>query len=120
MTLIERLEKAESGSRELDAEIACHIDGRRFQAIDRADRVIFNVDGVGWPVWRSLKEIPHYTTSLDAALTLVPEGLWFSVGCENDFTPVATVYAQNEQFDAFASSPALALCIAALKARSTP
>ncbi len=60
--------------------------------------------------------IPRYTTSLDAAVTLVPEKYWWSVrngGC------YATVGPSNwHDLEGEAKTPALALCAAALKARA--
>lgn len=135
--LIERLEKAPEGSRELDAEIAI------------ASRSPFAANYRKLPEW-ALKNFPTwcktgrvgqvacehdngepglnwgalpFSTSLDAALTLVPEGWGSKVmvsnnrscghavvsdswGCEH-----RTFYANQ------AATPALALCIAALKAR---
>ncbi len=55
--LIARLNAATEGSHELDAAI--------YLAINEA-----------WPVANP----PRYTTSLDAALTLVPEGMFWNVG----------------------------------------
>lgn len=110
--LIERLEKASEGNRLLDAEIG------RLIASEHDDRTR--------PLW---------TTSLDAALTLVPEGwggriylsgavsLW-SDG--PDLGAVCRALAKNETpreptkkvvGSSDCGSPALALCIAALKAR---
>ena len=74
---------------------------------------------------------PHYTTSLDAALTLVPEG-WGWAAAELDkgepsavvtnFLPQlkpGTLDANPDRIDfrSKAATHALALCIAALKAR---
>ena len=73
------LEAATEGSRELDARLACaeEVHIRRFIGVDKLGRVQFEVDGIGHTVWRLLKDIPHYTTSLDAALTLTGD-FWMS------------------------------------------
>jgi len=109
--LIERLEAAPEGNRELDAEL--------YTAL--------------WP--QGVYEAPHtaedcfertppYTTSLDAALTLIdkekfpilvlqgmgPAGFYARVGMRD--VSVAALYGEG-----VAPTPALALCIAALKAR---
>ena len=71
--------------------------------------------------WYAYYRIPilHYTTSLDAAMTLVPEGLLWAV----ERNPVSvqwwgSVYdAMEDLTNSVAATPALALCIAALKAR---
>ena len=60
--------------------------------------------------------VPNYTTSLDHALTLVPEGwIWdvTSTGCAWTMPDDVCV----EQYSAYAATPALSLCIASLKAR---
>lgn len=120
MTLIERLEKAEAGSRELDAEIA-PLDGR----------VCANVET---QLWKKVVDghlfigLPHYTTSLDAALTLVPQP-WRVYAMQQETWPNDAVQRwfagldhipHTESMMGKARTPALALCIAALKARSTP
>ena len=62
--LIAELERATEGSRELDAKI--------FRAIGHCPKDFSPwpfVEGSHWD-----EEIPHFSTSLDAALTLVKEG----------------------------------------------
>ena len=68
-----------------------------------------------------LTKVPHYTTSIDAALTLVPEG-WslyhldtFGGGGYCEVTP--SDGDESDCINGQASTPALALCIAALKAK---
>lgn len=110
-TLIEKLEAAAEGSRALDAQIHAFVFG-----ITHSD---------DWP---------HYTTLLDAALTLVPEGdydqFWIrsSRGDErHKLWRVRIALETIEENDtgtgpvAFgqADTPALALCIAAFRARFT-
>lgn len=98
--LIERLEKATGPDREIDHDIRKTVEG--------------------WHENTRLTQVPLYTTSIDAALTLVPEGVhwqlrtsevpgWFT-SCWGDF---GVTWAQYS-----AASPAIALCIAALKARA--
>jgi hypothetical protein len=90
--IIARLETATEGSRELDAEI-----GRMFGA-PRYTRNAPNIPNQ--PVW------PNYTTSIDAALALVPEGVkWWSI-----------LYEAAQAGDDLGNLP-LAICIAALRAR---
>ena len=141
--LIARLERATEGSRELDAEIAVAV-----RSLDtEGDKSLPKWAGKNYPIWRarpdgrvecvhtdgtgSLNWSPlHYTTSIDAALSLVPEPkkLAWGVGTmKRDGDPKIT-YAANCRrfgridagqplFDAEAATPALALCIAALRAR---
>lgn len=96
--LIARLEAASEGSRELDKSIAITVG--TYQAPDRGD-----------PYGSWLR----YTSSLDAALTLVPEFCFVktsprgaTAGCNGHICATTA---------ATAPTPALALCIAALKAR---
>lgn len=121
--LIERLEQATEGSRELDGEIfrlvyPCQDPAHwhRFQDAwahqDHEDAIAYEMAN-------------FYTTSLDAALTLVPEGdEWVvsnhgQIGLENlAFAGVYGAAIPGSSCDTNAASPALALCIAALKARS--
>ncbi len=101
--LIKKLEEAMEGSRELDVEVS--------KFIGRID---------GWPA-------PYYTTSIDCALTLVPKGYWELGGPhpQNGFSAyLAEVHPLMVKKNttlildgADAPTPALALCILALKAR---
>lgn len=137
--LIARLEKAETG-REIEVRIyvALHPDQRTlFDAGDLRTRrpatygrlADFGLDG--WTDWEALAMTfgaPQYTASLDAALTLVPEGWTWQVSGP-DLSERAFAYVREYQPDqprpmrpdaegsARVPSPALALCIAALKAR---
>ena len=107
--LIARLEAAEEGSRGLDNEIA-HAVG-----------AFFPEDPVCFP--------PYYTTSLDAALTLVPVGFEVTLRfngvvypraglseCSAHLTKGGRQYP-SQVMDCEARTPALALCIASLRAR---
>ncbi len=100
--LIARLEAASEGSEELN---------------DAIDFELFGSD-----------EARPYTTSLDAALTLVPEGWWLRSieGCpqQNEWDAMLdqktipwgkAIGCANENVGS--PTPALAVCIAALKAR---
>ncbi|MDH3376209.1 MAG: hypothetical protein OEQ39_04475 [Gammaproteobacteria bacterium] len=98
--LIERLEAAESGSRELDANIALSMGG--------SVKLVPGPNGAQWP---------HYTTSIDAALTLVPEGWrWQVSGFEASGEACVDSLALDLERYGAAATPALALVIAALRA----
>ncbi len=120
--LIPRLRNAAEGSQELSAEIARDVVGLRFHQ---------------WPVWvhvrsrmhdaSALGPCPAYTTSLDDAVTLVPENWSWSVGTDFDMPGRAiltwggvTSDDRPQRITITAETPALALCIAALEARNTP
>ncbi len=118
--LIAELERATEGSRELDAKI--------FRAMDFCP-----AHHNPWPFtpdshWG--RTIPEFTTSLDAALTLSLEGWgWLVRGGDGEVfanltrggTPVMVEghQANSDWQDnpTYAPTPALALCIASLRAR---
>lgn len=98
--LLERLEKAEGPSRGLDMDLG---------------------NTLGEPM------IPRYSASLDAAVALCarvhPTGLWSVLVFQHE---PSTVYLaevdglclwEGQDFDGKASTPALALCIAVVKAK---
>lgn len=105
--LIERLEKATEPKRTLDRALSMVL-----------------VESGELDCHPPLAEVPHYTASIDAALTLTPKGancqgfdtspreVFAFVSCNN----VADGHWHAEAFHK--TSPAIALCIAALKARA--
>lgn len=116
--LIEKLKAAEAGSRELDAEIAKALGqphGMR-EEVDVESRTIIEWDCTG-----------RYTTSLDAIVALVEEklpGHHWSVSRQCEYPALA---GRDHRFAAFVGNygtpkraegptPALALCIALLRA----
>ena len=121
MNLIEQLERATEGSRELDVAItrAC------YPALIQQHASYYLAD--------IRVDIQPYTTSLDAALTLVPEGWAWNVSSNNvaticrnwddDSAPVFWSQRPTRRHVAWSehkgtvATPALALCIAALKAQ---
>lgn len=134
-TLIARLEQAEEGSRELDIEIHTVVwpDKTTPRHTPPELPASFGQDAVSLEMHDAL----HYTTSLDDARTLVPEGMERhdfemsrSVRGEKDWefwtlwqvrlAIDAADYDEDEtsgQYIGCASTPALALCIANLKAK---
>lgn len=120
--LIERLKKAMGPDRVLDCDIwmsrHMEVEAEFWKTV-----VAANIEGRG--------DIPRYTGGIDAALTLVPEGaVWHvmtdygdlnraKVGPPNN--PSASIYRDESRFlfvQADGETPAIALCIAALKSRS--
>lgn len=103
MTIIDKLERADGPDREIDAMIHFHVTA-----------------GIGCGM---AQDAPHYTSSIDAAMTLVPEEYVWSV---NTFAEPSRASAYLVRHDncyvktgnQFCATPALALCIAALRARS--
>jgi hypothetical protein len=95
--LIQRLRAATGPDRELDAEI--------YRFIPVSDR-------------QHLVVVPAYTASLDAAITLIPDGLdWEVKTAPHRKGAIARVVSMDATFWAEAATPALALTIAALLAR---
>lgn len=121
--LIERLERAEAGSRDLDFAIA--VAAQPFRVKVRRDEDIearYDALPIEGSKSGAFYEVPPFTTSLDAALSLMPEGLAWVVSKQdgNPFAACGPVdrtgwVAWSE--DNRAATPAIALCIAALKAR---
>lgn len=129
--LIARIEAASGPDRELDCRILCADKNWHFRKMivpeNNASHVSFRTsDGD-----KSLYYTPKYTASVDAALTLVPDGmLWMvtNTGVDDphkpDFSKATAVVADwrrsaSEGGDRSAATPALALCAAALRARAT-
>lgn len=121
MDLIQRLQEAAEGSRELDLEIGEAVAVVRFNPATgryRTDRL--NKETL-------VHNAPRYTTSIDAALTLVPEHFRWSVNARQNAVDRVDGYLAHvwfgttpsyESTETWAATPALALCIAALKART--
>jgi hypothetical protein len=137
--LIARLRAATGPDRELDAAIEAMLDGPAVRAA--GGDIIANEAGIcrwqeppphgsGTGQWRAARL--RYTGSLDAALTLVPEGwTWHAgrheTGCGHaymhngkpHFVGVAAVpNPTRRSSEVRATTPAIALCIAALRARA--
>ena len=144
--LIKRLRNATEGSRGMDAEIALSAgwtvwqskhgywnldgpNGERFSTIDSYREPRHCPDtGVenpkyGIPPWEDLADLaglPLWTTSIDAALTLVPEGRHGNLRLGPDGRTDIFCFGVNLDCADYISDhlvPALAICIAALEAR---
>lgn len=115
MDLAERCEKADGADWNLSADIA------RAMGWAEGEHAWHSLD------WRSRQSgPPHYTNSLDAALSLVPEGWRWSL--DHTQKPpyrdcgMATLYAPGDGWtpadvsEIYGATPALALCAAALRA----
>lgn len=119
MLIIEKLEAATGPDRELDAEIAKALGWTTF---------MFGGAGL---CWKDLDghvraEQPHFTSSLDVALTLTPEiekphFPWLAVKSNNPNNPIGCrceMWLDNVQnFRGRGATIAIAVCIAALRAR---
>lgn len=112
--LIARLEAVTVGDRMLDGDIR--------EAIGEWKNI-----GGHWLEHKSTGErkrgsildgLPNYTTSLDAALTLLKEGWGWTCNKTITFDCGAQVFGHDIHADGNAKTPALAMCSAALRARS--
>jgi hypothetical protein len=127
--LIALLEESKEGSRELDDAVWAATQGMEFRWREgkRPEWFVkecycddYPAHKLGASHWRSFGPGaggPHYTTSLDAALSLVPEGCaWDArfLPCKDGDVHEARV---NFDFPSHAATVPLALVIAALKAR---
>lgn len=129
--LIKRLEEATEGSRELDVWISFAIgdyvahDQNDIEKCAREWCELNEYDpgeGYGVPYVSCAADtvgIPRYTTSLDAAMTLVPEGWWFLDLTQDDGGWQAGVIKPGYETgtDGPMATGPIALCIAALKAK---
>lgn len=128
LELAAKVEAAEGPDRELDAEIwlACTPGATRDQwsYIHNATGRECHVDETRDASHR-LVIIPAYTSSVDAAMMLVPEGWFWRVGHSTLYAGWAHLNRKHPDFcnredehSAQAAAPALALTAASLKARS--
>ena len=130
--LIAELEAATEGSRDLDYKIAKETGWRFHGEKDFKEFGLFWRDATT-DEW---KQLPWWSTSLDAALTLAPEGhrCSFDIPGAEGGRNHATVVKYSQVSEAvhlkatpeeiielwnhsYAATPALALCLAALRAR---
>lgn len=113
--LIERLEKATGPDRELDRDIARALGGKYPTQDGKGDYIEWAVND-GW------KKLRAFTASIDAALTLVgPDQSWVVHGPWTNgryCAGVALTIGGAWDDDQAGATAAIALCIAALKARA--
>lgn len=129
--LIERLEKARAPDRALDIAILQETDANGYRIEDDGTILVSGDQGEGSGWFNIGYEVPAFTASIDAALTLVPETFDYEVtilGTADDETwTCASIRwwkekrAINERGwqnrSANSKSTAIALCTAALKVR---
>lgn len=117
--IIAKLETAEAGSRELDALVAETAGwGDQDETGGWHQTGVFFDDG---KLRRTVYEVelPHFSTSVDAALTLVPEGHWLQHLGQTLIGWRCLIEKEGQSFVVKTSTTAaLALCIACFKARA--
>lgn len=136
-SIIERVEAATGPDRELDLAIHHIAQAKRYRwaefggahpdqrlvAVEVEPEGLHETMYLSWIDKADVRTIPAYTASLDAAMTLVPEGSsewnvegWGSPSAVHDGR-LSTAWVSGAR-RVYAATPALALCAAALKARS--
>ena len=123
--LIQRLQDASEGSRELDALIRCAVYAPSSAYVEQSPIngawcVFEGVDRSGRArLWEGPGRNLEFTRSIDAEMTLVPEGWWWVLMMDGDGggyqSAISSVNTNNLEF-LLGATPALALCIAALQA----
>lgn len=145
--LIERLKESSYHLREIDARIWAELDSRdvaragshllakaRRAPHDQCLLGFFDVRGHFLPSKEHKPTIPHYTKSLDDALSLIPRGYEWQVSTCAPEPHAGRCYIRNSEliniglggmtpnpkykgFETTAATPAIATCIVALLAR---
>lgn len=119
---IKRLENLKDPDREVDAEIAKAIGWRDF--ISDKVPAYYWIDEENRP----RLEVPYFTGSIDAALTLMPKinrpnFPWLAIKSNNPNNPIGCrceLWLDNvKNYNGRGKTLAIAICIAALKARET-
>lgn len=123
LELAERCEKATGPDREIDGDIAAALSLQPEWATVRSSRQpeLFSDTGPGLRArtWVA----PKFTASLDAALSLAPEGWAWMHGCAPGEAFFASLAVMDDdlrapEVDVTAATAPLALCAAALRARA--
>ncbi len=139
--LITRLETATKGSRELDVRIhaALHPDhpimtdtggygadehpvqytplSEMIEPWARNAPDEKNLRHHHWDGLAMSAGVPLYSTSIDAALTLLKEGWWWEKSIDGVITVGSSPYTIDQSFNGCGRTTELSFCIAALKAR---
>ena len=115
--LIARIERATGPSLDLDGRIWCAVNGYEFAHWDGAGCAYYFREGKTSGIRHApARQIKPFSASLDAALTLVPDGwIWDVASTGSAWTDNGLREGRHQM--AKAATPALALVIAALKAR---
>lgn len=149
-SLIERLERATGPDRELDLtiQVAIYPDGD-IAKLMQFRRGLDGKIGMAWDIWGNSGSVvfekrdahgncyfnggyplPNYTSSIDAAMTLVPDGCSIVLNIFDVATKPERIHTARVHISSFrvrgewspgvladSATPAIALCIAALRAR---
>jgi hypothetical protein len=112
--LADRCKTATGPDRDLDCAIAAAVGWREIE-LPHGSRYCISPDGRECS-HGLIAYAPRFTASLDAAMTLVPEGWWWVA----DGHARASLFREDaaDQIISKAATPSLALCSAALRARA--
>jgi len=113
--LIKRLQALTAPCREVQADIHCLVDGWERRWNEKLEITLFWKGGR----WISYGSIPPYLSSIDSAMTLVPEGWDWQLQSSDTGDFLSCFWSDklgiNDIYER-GVTPAIALCIAALKA----
>lgn len=134
--LIARCESAVGPDRELDTDIAVAVSGdpKAFASRPTANSIFKHVPGWWTDGGGKSHSTAHYTSGVDAALTLLPAGWQWDVSNRAPAPHTGRAYIHNRQlinggisgltrnpkyegFEVTAATPAIAVCIVCLQAR---
>ena len=121
IALAERVENLDGPDRHVDAEIDAALGWRRVENPTAAGGLIDLWHAPDGTMKRRDERLHLYTASLDAAMSLVPEGWVWTI---NQFPDKASAYLVNSAcqmarpHEQYQATPALALTAAALRARA--
>lgn len=114
--LAERVEQATGPDRELDVRISLALSGTSYSDSDVTELLTIRDEPTGYGRYRPADEyVPGYTASLDAAMTLAPEGQWRRINIDPNGRANIRL---GDACAVTAATPALALTAAALRARA--
>lgn len=128
LEVAERCEKATEGDRDLDIDILRALSGKHWLWHPGAGKIV-----VTWPQYgcgapgNPICSLEEFTTSIDDAMTLIPEGMalrkeWLPAGswparCYIHKDQSMPLHDADFSFRSLGETEALAVCAAALRAR---
>ena len=128
MTIIDKLERADGPDRAMDFLIAIETDWRwpEWEEGEPTIKRLAEKHGLAWALSNDRRQsiwcgIPKFSGSIDAAMTLLPVNAEWTLSVVAYEPCLVTISSGDDRKDAIhalAKTPALALCIAALRARS--
>jgi hypothetical protein len=112
--------ESEEPSAELSADIAVAVGWRLKEPVSPPNWIHIKIAACGWPPGeKDWRYVPSYGCSLDAAVTLVPEGATWLRKSSEAMTIVMPRASEEEwarHVDGWGKTVALALCAASLRA----